>query len=69
MSTDSTGTPDRPDPADPTDPTQPAPGRQPDPNPAPWHDPGPPVRKVALPPDSPSPGIPVENPEGPRQEP
>ena len=35
----------------------------PDPEPTPWHDPGPPVRKVNLPPDSPSPGIPVENPE------
>lgn len=34
------------------------------PDPVPWHDPGPPVRKVNLPPDSPSPGVPVtpENP-------
>jgi len=29
------------------------------PNREPWHDPGPPVRKVNLPPDSPSPGIPI----------
>ena len=27
------------------------------PNREPWHDPGPPVRKVNLPPDTPSPGI------------
>jgi hypothetical protein len=31
----------------------------------PWHDPGPPVRKVNLPPDSPSPGVPVPKPEQP----
>jgi hypothetical protein len=31
----------------------------------PWHDPGPPVRKVNLPPDSPSPGVPVEDPNRP----
>ena len=35
------------------------PGR-PSPDPVPWHDPGPPVREVDLPPNSPSPGIPVE---------
>ena len=35
----------------------------PSPNPAPWHDPGPPVREVPLVPGQPSPGIPVENPE------
>jgi hypothetical protein len=28
----------------------------------PFHDPGPPVRKINLPPDSPSPGVPVEMP-------
>jgi hypothetical protein len=66
MSTDLPGTPDR---ADPAEPTPPEPGRRPDPDPAPWHDPGPPVRKVALPPDSPSTGIPVENPELPHPEP
>jgi hypothetical protein len=31
----------------------------------PWHDPGPPVRKINLPPDSPSPGVPIERPETP----
>jgi hypothetical protein len=47
---------ERPDPSDP----EPA---RPEPDPVPWHDPGPPVRRVNLPPDSPSPGVPVENPE------
>jgi hypothetical protein len=46
------------------DPSEPEPSRR-DPDPVPWHDPGPPVRKVNLPPDSPSPGVPVENPEQP----
>ena len=31
----------------------------------PWHDPGPPVRKINLPPDSPSPGVPIPMPEHP----
>jgi hypothetical protein len=39
------------------------PDRRPDPAPTPWHDPGPPVRKINLPPDSPSPGVPIETPE------
>ena len=33
------------------------------PDTAPWHDPGPPVRKVSLPPDLPGTGVPVQNPE------
>jgi hypothetical protein len=47
----------------------PLPSREPEPGPptapdiVPWHDPGPPVRKVTLPPDSPSPGIPVDSPD------
>ena len=41
------------------------PDRRPEPAPTPWHDPGPPVRRVNLPPDSPSPGVPVDNPERP----
>ena len=51
----------------------PLPSREPEPSPpnspdiVPWHDPGPPVRKVTLPPDSPSPGIPVDNPDQPAQ--
>jgi hypothetical protein len=51
------------------EPGQPEPDRDPQrqPEPEPWHDPGPPVRKVNLPPDSPSPGIPVEDPERPQR--
>lgn len=47
---------------EPGTPDAPVPEREPQPDPArePWHDPGPPVRKVNLPPDSPSPGVPVE---------
>lgn len=45
------------------------PSQPPTPNPAPWHDPGPPVRKVNLPPDSPTQPVPVENPERPQREP
>lgn len=41
------------------------PDHSPAPEPAPWHDPGPPVREVDLPPNSPTKGIPVENPERP----
>jgi hypothetical protein len=41
------------------------PARQPDT--VPWHDPGPPVRKVNLPPDSPSPGVPVTTPDKPER--
>ena len=54
---------------DPEEPERPDPERQPDrtPRPEPWHDPGPPVRRVNLPPDSPSPGVPVENPERPER--
>ena len=50
-------------------PEPPGPERTPgvDPEPTPWHDPGPPVRKINLPPDSPSPGVPVENPELPSE--
>lgn len=33
------------------------------PRPEPWHDPGPPVRKVNLPPDSPGTGIPIREPD------
>lgn len=40
----------------------------PEPGPVPWHDPGPPVRKVTLPPDSPTQPVPVENPEHPHRE-
>lgn len=55
---------ERPDREEPNDPD---PEREPQrpPEREPWHDPGPPVRKVNLPPDSPSPGVPVENPETP----
>lgn len=54
---------------DPENPDAPEPERDPrrEPEPEPWHDPGPPVRKVNLPPDSPSPGIPVEDPERPQR--
>ena len=45
----------------------PVPDPRPDPEPTPWHDPGPPVRKVNLPPGSPSEGVPVENPELPTE--
>ena len=51
------------------EPDNPEPERDPirPPEREPWHDPGPPVRKVNLPPDSPSPGIPVENPDQPQR--
>ena len=54
-----------------TSPFAPEPGTEPGspPEPVPWHDPGPPLRIVDLPPDSPSKGIPVENPEQPPSEP
>jgi hypothetical protein len=48
--------PDRPGPSEPD--FEP-PGR-PSPDPVPWHDPGPPVREVDLPPNNPGRGIPVE---------
>ena len=48
---------ERPGPSDPPDRE---PDRRPHVDPVPWHDPGPPVREVDLPPNSPSPGIPVE---------
>jgi hypothetical protein len=35
------------------------------PTPEPWHNPGPPIRKVNLPPDTPSPGIIVPPPGNP----
>ncbi len=41
------------------------PPRTPDPEPVPWHDPGPPVRKVNLPPDSPTQPVPIEPPDRP----
>ena len=47
---------ERPGPSEPS----PEPPGRPSPDPVPWHDPGPPVREVDLPPNSPSPGIPVE---------
>ena len=49
------------------EPERPEPERDPrrEPEREPWHDPGPPVRKVNLPPDSPSPGIPVDDPDRP----
>jgi hypothetical protein len=51
-------TPPNPDPSTP-EPRSPE-GEPPRaPNPEPWHDPGAPVRKVNLPPDSPSPGVQV----------
>ncbi|HVE79915.1 MAG TPA: hypothetical protein VNA89_13700 [Gemmatimonadaceae bacterium] len=62
MSDQPNSSPERPDPAHTP---EPSPEPRVDPSPAPGHDPGPPVRKVTLPPDSPSPGIPVENPERP----
>jgi hypothetical protein len=45
----------------PPEPTPPPPM----PDPVPWHDPGPPVREQPLPPNMPSPGIPVINPDHP----
>lgn len=50
------------EPAEPGQTPEPDPQYDPDPSPVPWHDPGPPVRKVNLPPDSPTPGIPVDSP-------
>jgi hypothetical protein len=47
----------------------PGPSQPPEPNTVPWHDPGPPVRIVDLPPDSPAKGIPAESPEQPPSEP
>ena len=47
---------ERPGPSEPS----PEPPGRPSPDPVPCHDPGPPVREVDLPPNSPSPGIPVE---------
>lgn len=47
---------ERPEPGQPQEPSR-------APEPTPWHDPGPPVRKVSLPPDLPGTGVPVENPE------
>jgi len=41
------------------------PDRQRDPSRAPWDDPDPDVGKVSLPPNAPSPGIPVESPNVP----
>ena len=47
---------ERPEPGQPQEPAR-------APETVPWHDPGPPVRKVGLPPDQPGTGIPVQNPE------
>ena len=47
---------ERPEPGEPREPSR-------SPDTAPWHDPGPPVKKVSLPPDLPGTGVPVENPE------
>lgn len=44
-------------------PPEPTPPPTPSPEPVPWHDPGPPVREVDLPPNQPSPGIDVPTPE------
>ena len=52
-------------PSEPVPPSEPAPTPTPSPEPVPGYDPGPPVRTVDLPPNSPSPGIPVDNPEQP----
>ena len=63
-------------PLNPTEPKQPIqpgaprenpgePGREPGPTRAPWEDPDPDVGKVSLPPNSPSPGVPVEPPSWP----
>ena len=60
-------------PNEPTGPMQPGaplpepgePSRDPRPTRAPWDDPDPNVEKVSLPPNSPSPGIPVEPPSWP----
>jgi hypothetical protein len=45
-------------------PDEPAPDSPPEREPerVPWHDPGPPVRKIDLPPDSPTKGVPIESP-------
>ncbi len=43
-------------------PTEPDPVPMPEAPPVPWHDPGPPVRKVNLPPNEPTPGIPMDPP-------
>lgn len=56
-------TPREPEPREPNEPGQPAePDYDPDPPRVPWHDPGPPVRKINLPPDTPTPGIPADDP-------
>ena len=60
-------------PTEPTSPMEPGapmedpgePERDRQPHRAPWDDPNPDVGKVSLPPNSPSPGIPVEQPWGP----
>jgi len=61
-----------PAPPDPTKEPKPEgdPGNPGDPRrePTPWHDPGPPVRKINLPPDSPSPGIPLPSGQPPKPE-
>lgn len=47
----------------PEEPEVPEPPTTPSPEPVPWHDPGPPVRKVDLPPDSPTKAVPLESPD------
>jgi len=60
--------PREPEPREPDAPGQPTqPDHEPDPPPVPWHDPGPPVRKINLPPDTPTPAVPTED-RGPRTE-
>lgn len=51
------------------DPPSPEPESPREPEPVPWHDPGPPVRKVNLPPNSPTQPVPVDDPEQPPREP
>ena len=43
------------------DPTEP--GQPPSPIPEPWRPPGSPVRRIDLPPDTPTPGVPIEVPD------
>ena len=57
---DPTPAPGMPEPGEPH-----VPGHEPERTP--WDDPGPPVRKINLPPDQPGHGVPVENPRLPLQ--
>jgi hypothetical protein len=51
-----------------SDPPKPEPA-PPRPEPMPWHDPGPPVRKVNLPPDSPTQPVPLTPERAPEESP